>query len=274
MLETIGAAGRNRTADLRITNALLYQLSYSGDERRIIQAVLAMSKYDASCNLPSGKKGNSNGHWIAPFAEQRWNSEIKRRLNGTSGRMFFPSCARSFFKIIRLSFSDAIQKWSRLECKHYIDEVPMKRLDGFEKCRVSGFSLLELMVVVAIVAILASVAYPSYTEYVQRSRIAEATANLSDIRIRMERYYQDNRTYISTALGGNACGAAMPPDDSFHYTCVANTADTFLATATGVAGGMNAFAFDVNHNNLRRTTSFPGVTGTQDCWMTRRGDSC
>jgi hypothetical protein len=25
-----GAAGRNRTGDLRITNALLYQLSYSG----------------------------------------------------------------------------------------------------------------------------------------------------------------------------------------------------------------------------------------------------
>ena len=150
----------------------------------------------------------------------------------------------------------------------------MKRLDGFEKSRVSGFSLLELMVVVAIVAILAAVAYPSYTQYVQRSRIAEATASLSEIRIRMERYYQDNRTYISTALGGNACGAPMPPDDSFHYTCVADTADTFLATATGVAGGMNAFSFDVNHNNLRRTTSFPDVTGTQDCWMTRRGDSC
>ena len=31
-----GAAGRNRTADLRITNALLYQLSYSGNEAAII----------------------------------------------------------------------------------------------------------------------------------------------------------------------------------------------------------------------------------------------
>ena len=27
-----GAAGRSRTGDLRITNALLYQLSYSGDK--------------------------------------------------------------------------------------------------------------------------------------------------------------------------------------------------------------------------------------------------
>ncbi len=37
MLESSGAAGRNRTADLRITNALLYRLSYSGNKARIIQ---------------------------------------------------------------------------------------------------------------------------------------------------------------------------------------------------------------------------------------------
>jgi hypothetical protein len=30
VLETGGAGKRNRTTDLRITNALLYQLSYSG----------------------------------------------------------------------------------------------------------------------------------------------------------------------------------------------------------------------------------------------------
>jgi hypothetical protein len=32
--ESTGAAGRNRTGDLRITNALLYQLSYSGEKER------------------------------------------------------------------------------------------------------------------------------------------------------------------------------------------------------------------------------------------------
>jgi hypothetical protein len=31
-----GAAGRNRTGDLRITNALLYQLSYSGEKQRAL----------------------------------------------------------------------------------------------------------------------------------------------------------------------------------------------------------------------------------------------
>lgn len=134
-----------------------------------------------------------------------------------------------------------------------------------------GFTLIELMVVVVVIGILAAVGYPSYTEYVQRSRIAEATSNLSDWRIRMERYYQDNRTY----LNGANCGAAAPQNDSFTYGCAAPDADNFVATATGLAArGMNGFAFDVNQANLRRTTAFPGVTGTQNCWMTRRSDTC
>ena len=33
-----GAGGRSRTLDLRITNALLYQLSYTGTKRAIISA--------------------------------------------------------------------------------------------------------------------------------------------------------------------------------------------------------------------------------------------
>jgi hypothetical protein len=32
----IGAGGRNRTGDLRITNALLYQLSYAGEKQRAL----------------------------------------------------------------------------------------------------------------------------------------------------------------------------------------------------------------------------------------------
>ena len=33
---TTGAGGRNRTGDLRITNALLYQLSYAGEKQRAL----------------------------------------------------------------------------------------------------------------------------------------------------------------------------------------------------------------------------------------------
>ena len=59
----------------------------------------------------------------------------------------------------------------------------------------SGFTLIEVMITVAIVAILAAIAVPSYNEYVQRARITEATSNLSDMRNKMEQYFQDNRTW-------------------------------------------------------------------------------
>ena len=65
----------------------------------------------------------------------------------------------------------------------------------------SGFTLIEVMITVAIVAILGAIAVPSYNEYVQRARITEATSALSDMRNKMEQYFQDNRTW--TPGGGS-----------------------------------------------------------------------
>ena len=141
--------------------------------------------------------------------------------------------------------------------------------------RANGFTLIELMVVVAVIGILSAIAYPSYTEYVQRSRIAEATSTLADMRIRQERFFQDNRTYISA---GTTCGAfagGLPAANSFTYTCNAATASTFVATATGSAGGMGAFAFTINESNVRQTTASPWAAAVpQNCWITRRGETC
>ena len=136
-----------------------------------------------------------------------------------------------------------------------------------------GFTLIELVIVVAVVAILAAVGYPSYTEYVQRSRIAEATSTLSDWRIRMERYYQDNRTY----LNGDDCGVteAGDPQGSFAYECANVESETYILRAEGRDDrGMSGFVYTVNESNQRTTEEFPGVSDPQNCWITRRGDAC
>lgn len=137
--------------------------------------------------------------------------------------------------------------------------------------RSSGFTLIEMMIVVAIIAILAAVAVPSYTGYVQRGKLAEATATLSDLRVRLEQWYQDNRKYTNAA--DNACGVAMPAAGYFTFTCANADTQQFVVTATG-AGDMAGYEFTINHANARGTVKFAGTTVNKTCWIQRKGDSC
>ena len=129
-----------------------------------------------------------------------------------------------------------------------------------------GFTLIELLIVIAVIGILSAVAYPSYTNYVRRSHIQEAFANLSDFRVRMEQFYQDNRTY---ANGAN-CGAAAVPAGNikyFGYACALNTTvgapagQSYTMTATGSGGSAPGFTFTINERNVRATTAIPTAWG-------------
>ncbi|NJC38804.1 type IV pilus assembly protein PilA [Xanthomonas arboricola] len=53
---------------------------------------------------------------------------------------------------------------------------------GFFPGRLSGYSLVELMVVVGIVAVLASVSLPAYQNYLVRARISEALTDASGLK--------------------------------------------------------------------------------------------
>lgn len=141
--------------------------------------------------------------------------------------------------------------------------------------KIRGFTLIEIMVTVAIVAILAAVGYPNYTSYVQRGKLTEAISGLSDMRVKMELFFQDNRTYVGACVAGTV--AALPATTAnFSFSCTpAPTTTTYTVVATGI-GSMSAFRYSVNQTNTRTTLGLPadwsGVAST--CWVIKKDGSC
>ena len=127
----------------------------------------------------------------------------------------------------------------------------------------SGFTLIELLVAIAIVSILAAVAIPSYSRYVQRGDLVEGTNALSQYRVQMEQYYQDNRSYANAA---GACGI-NPPGGLVNFqnlVCnLANGGQGYTATATANNPGPIASAsYSIDQSANQTTNQLPQGWGT------------
>lgn len=140
--------------------------------------------------------------------------------------------------------------------------------------RECGFSLVELLVVVAIVGILSAIAVPQYRDYVTRGKLTEATATLSEHRVRMEQYFQDNRTYLGACAANTI--APLPTGRYFTYTCPTLNATEFTIVATGIpTQGTGDFIFTLNQANARATTGAPtDWTTNPGCWVTNKAGGC
>ena len=137
----------------------------------------------------------------------------------------------------------------------------------------TGFTLIELLITVAIIGILAAVAIPGYRDYVLRGKITEAHSTLSTQRLAAEKWFADNRTYVT----GTPNWTTVTGTRYFAYSCGTPTATAFTCTATGAAAeGMTGFVFTINESNVR-TSAFTGLTGwnnSSTCWVKRKGETC
>lgn len=141
-----------------------------------------------------------------------------------------------------------------------------------------GFTIIELMITVAIIGILSAIALPAYNDYVLRGKFAEATAQLSGVRVRMEQYYQDNRSYESNVTAGT-CGVAIPATKYFTYACALGGSDQkYTITATGIAAaGTGGFGFTIDQSNARTTASVKSgwqLPSPNNCWVQKKAGTC
>jgi type IV pilus assembly protein PilE len=150
--------------------------------------------------------------------------------------------------------------------------------------RIRGFTLVEIMITIVTVAIVAAVALPNYLDYVTRTKIAEATSGLNDMRVRLAQYFADTRGYptacIAAATNPAPVGKVYLPAGIKYFTfSCALTATSFTVTATGDASrGMAGFAYTIDQTSNRKTTSLPsgwsGAGASSSCWVTRKSGDC
>ena len=131
--------------------------------------------------------------------------------------------------------------------------------------RISGFSLIEVMVVVAIIGILAAIALPSYNNHARKARRAAGAACVTAVAQRIERYYTVKLTYNDATDPLPAIGALTSicdPDTMSYYTFSRTAVDkTYSVTAspTGKQSGDSCGALSINQAGTRSPS-------TASCW--------
>jgi len=141
--------------------------------------------------------------------------------------------------------------------------------------RMSGFSLIEVMVVVAIIAILSSVALPSYLESVRKGKRADAASVLSSAAQWMERNFSDAGRYDLLPSG---TAIALPADlrvvpqgaaaaNKYYDITISAAGQTTYTLQAAPAGSMAGDAcgiFTLTHTGVK---GLSGNTKTiEECW--------
>lgn len=145
-----------------------------------------------------------------------------------------------------------------------------------------GVTLIELLITAALIGVLAAIAVPAYRDYVTRGKLTDAHSMLSGTRVRLEQFYQDNKSYPQACGGAATLPAFTMPaaTNYFTFSCAAGATagQNYNLDATGVtAAGTGGFQFRITEANGRSTVAVPTgwtLPATNNCWVTKKGGLC
>ncbi|KKT41241.1 MAG: hypothetical protein UW28_C0012G0016 [Parcubacteria group bacterium GW2011_GWA2_44_13] len=90
------------------------------------------------------------------------------------------------------------------------------------KTNKKGFTLIELLVVIAIIGILASIVLASLNSARRKSRDARRVADLGQLRLANELYFDSNRSYPGGATMAALTQNLVTDTDCSGATCIAS----------------------------------------------------
>jgi len=128
---------------------------------------------------------------------------------------------------------------------------------------ITGFTLIELMIVITIIGILASIAYPSYTEYVLRAKRGDGKAAILAAQLAQEKYRANNISYLAVS--------STASNDSYYNYAVSiadatkSTSYIITATPTFTDSACENLVLTVSGGTETKSVSASGGTVTH-CW--------
>lgn len=132
---------------------------------------------------------------------------------------------------------------------------------------VSGFTLIELMIVVTIVGILVGIALPSYFDSVRKGRRGQAKADLVELAQRAERFRTINNTYVGFWADVPDEHKNSPREGDAHYVVTeAETQNTFTLTATPQEGQDSDTRCGTLTINQAGVKGESGTGDVSECW--------
>jgi len=147
--------------------------------------------------------------------------------------------------------------------------------------RLSGFTLIEMVITVGLVSILAALAIPNYNDYVRRSHRSEAKNAMMAVAQRLEQNYTVAGSYAATQAGVAINDATIVTwgfgqvpasgiaryNITFQGTQPSATTFTLVATPMGPQATDSCGTLTLDNRNLRSAAGQNNrATRTIDCW--------